>query len=181
MTNIQALLTSFEGRIPRSRFWLGVLMLIALGILLSIILSFFFGTSMMSLDTMMNAEGDPQAMMEEVAAASRASGWVSLISFLVLLYPAAALFIKRRHDRGKSGMDFWIYAALTVVLLLLQATGLGTTTMEVGGMAVPTPSMITSILGVIVAIFGIYLLVVAGFLKGDSGDNGYGPDPLANR
>jgi uncharacterized membrane protein YhaH (DUF805 family) len=33
-------------------------------------------------------------------------------------------------------------------------------------------------LSVIVGIFGLYMLVVLGFLKGTAGPNNYGPDPL---
>jgi len=38
--------------------------------------------------------------------------------------------------------------------------------------------LVVSGLGIIVGIYAIYLLVVLGFLKGTSGPNNYGPDPL---
>jgi uncharacterized membrane protein YhaH (DUF805 family) len=40
------------------------------------------------------------------------------------------------------------------------------------------PTMLFSALGIVSAIFGIYLLVVLGFLKGTAGANSYGADPL---
>jgi uncharacterized membrane protein YhaH (DUF805 family) len=51
-------------------------------------------------------------------------------------------------------------------------------TMDVGGTPIPVPGPITIALGTITGIYGIYLLVVLGFLKGTAGPNNYGPDPL---
>jgi uncharacterized membrane protein YhaH (DUF805 family) len=98
--------------------------------------------------------------------------------FIVFVYPSAAISIKRRHDRNNNGLDVWIYFALVVIVQLISALGVGMSTMDVGGTAIPVPGPIVTGLGLIVGIYAIYLLVVLGFLKGTAGPNNYGPDPL---
>ena len=106
------------------------------------------------------------------------SGWISLVFFVIFLIPILALGMKRRHDRDNNGMDLLIYLGLTVLVLLTQALGIGYTDTTVGTLTIPTPGPINMILGVILGIYAIYLLVVMGFLKGTTGTNQYGPDPL---
>ena len=108
----------------------------------------------------------------------RGSAWASLILFVIFAYPGYALSIKRRHDRDNNGMDFIIYLALTAIVLLLQALGIGWETTTVGSVAIPTPAMWLNLLNLALGIFAIYMLVVLGFLKGTAGPNQYGPDPL---
>lgn len=183
MGNLQSLLLSMEGRIARGQFWLGVVIMIVISIVLTIILSPIFGNVMFAMPDFSSATSgaDLQAMADQMAESTQRGGWAGLVSFVILAYPMGAVIIKRRHDRNKSGMEFWAYAGLTILLFLLQATGMGYGTMEVGGVVVPTPNLIYSAVGLITAVLGIYLLVVCGFLKGDAGDNAYGPDPLAGK
>ncbi len=89
---------SFEGRINRQPFWLGLLaMTVVVWILEFIIFSLFGGSAMMSIDA-----NNPDA-----AAAMRTamSGMIVpfCILFLVFLWPALAIYTKRWHDRDKSG------------------------------------------------------------------------------
>jgi uncharacterized membrane protein YhaH (DUF805 family) len=71
-----------------------------------------------------------------------------------------------------------VFYAIVIVLDLLQALGLGYTTLEVAsGVSMPVPSMPLTIINMLVGIYGIYLLVVLGFLRGTPGANAYGPDP----
>ena len=99
--------------------------------------------------------------------------------FVIFAYPAYALSIKRRHDKDNNGMDVVIYLALSAIVLLIGAFGIGWETMTVGEMTIPTPSMWLNLLNLAVGIYAIYLLVVLGFLRGTAGPNQYGPDPLA--
>lgn len=64
------------------------------------------------------------------------------------------------------------------ISFLLQAFGMAYTMTDIGGMQVPAPSMLYSIVGVVTLVYGIYMLVVCGFLRGTPGPNQYGPDPL---
>jgi uncharacterized membrane protein YhaH (DUF805 family) len=111
-------------------------------------------------------------------AAVQASAWASLISFLILAYPGYAISVKRRHDRGNSGLDVLVYMAVTALLLLIQALGLGMTSMDVEGVVMPVPSMPLTLAFTAIGIFAIYLLVALGFLRGTAGTNSHGADPL---
>lgn len=73
------LLTSFDGRINRGKFWAGVGVLFAVGILANLI------------DLSMGTMGE--------SGFGVVGGLVSLVS----IYPALAIYTKRWHDRGKSG------------------------------------------------------------------------------
>ena len=73
------LFTSFEGRIGRQSFWLGVLVMFVISIVAGV-LDMIFGTL-----------GDS------------GMGAIGIIVSLALIYPAIALYAKRWHDRGKSG------------------------------------------------------------------------------
>jgi len=65
------------------------------------------------------------------------------------------------------------------LLTLVQAFGIGMTRTDLGnGMIVAMPDTWMSILYVLLGIFGIYMLVQLGFLKGTPGANSYGADPL---
>jgi uncharacterized membrane protein YhaH (DUF805 family) len=74
------LFTSFDGRINRKPFWLGIVVMIAISIVASI-LDLIFGTR----------------------SAENGFGIISGIVSLIMIYPSLALYAKRWHDRGKSG------------------------------------------------------------------------------
>jgi len=133
---------------------------------------------MPDMSIMMDSTKTAEEISSYLVAAQSRAGWASLILFVIFAYPLAAISIKRRHDRNNSGLDVWAYLGLTVIVLLVQALGFGSAMTDIGGMTVPMPSPLMSILSIIVGILGIYLLVVLGFLKGTPGPNGYGPDPL---
>lgn len=172
MGNLQTLFTSMDGRINRQPFWIGIIILIVATIVVSFILMSIFGVSMMGMATGSLANGD--ALM----AMTRTSAWVNLIVLLIFAYPSAALMIKRRHDRGSSGVEVWAAIGVNALGILLQALGIGYAVQEFGGTSVMMPGLLNTILGLIGLVLGLYLLVVCGFLKGTPGDNAYGPDPL---
>ena len=74
------LFTSFDGRINRKPFWLSIVVLIAIGIVASI-LDLILGTF----------------------SAESGIGIIGGIVSLIMIYPSLALYAKRWHDRGKSG------------------------------------------------------------------------------
>ena len=154
MDGIVSLLTTTEGRIGRKQWWIGVLVLIAAGIVASIILSII---SMGNLTIM---------------------AWGSFLISLALLWPSYCIGIKRRHDRDNDGKDLIALIAVSVLLNLLQVLGIGVSTIDFNGVAMPTPDMWLAILQGLVFLFAIYMLVQVGFLRGTPGPNSYGPDPL---
>jgi uncharacterized membrane protein YhaH (DUF805 family) len=84
------LLTSFEGRINRAKFWAGIGVLFAAGILANLI----------------------DAMLGTMSA--NGLGVVSGIVGLISIYLGLALYAKRWHDRDKSG--WWSLILLVPVI-----------------------------------------------------------------
>ena len=158
MNGILSTFMGFEGRINRQRWWIATIILIIIGIIVSWLIGTVMGTGLM-----MNpaAATDPAAMQAYLQKA----GWVGLIVAIIFAYPYLAMGIKRRHDRNNNGYDVIGFVILELLYNLLTALGIGVGT-------------ISAALGVIFLIYAIYLLVVLGFLKGTSGPNNYGPDPL---
>jgi uncharacterized membrane protein YhaH (DUF805 family) len=147
-----------DGRINRQRWWLGVIVLAVIGIVVSWILGMIFGTGLM-LD--MTKVGDAAYINSFITRV----GWIGVITSVIFAYPYMSLTVKRRHDRGNNGYDAIGLIVLQLIVNLLNALGIG-----VGGLG--------TILGYVVGIYAIYILVVAGFLRGTAGPNQYGPDPL---
>ena len=89
---------SFEGRLNRKPFWLGLLaMAVVIWILEFIIFSMFGGSAMMSIDA-----NNPDAAAAMTTAMSGMMVPFSIL-FLVFLWPTLAIYTKRWHDRDKSG------------------------------------------------------------------------------
>lgn len=152
MDTLKALYTTTDGRISRRQWWLGLLGIIVASIVLSILLG-IIGIGLY--------------------------GWGQIIGFLVLVYPSYCIGIKRRQDRDNNGMDYKIMVGLTAVMTVLQAFGIGMTPTDLGnGMIMMVPGGLMSLLQIAIGIFGIYVLIQLGFLKGTPGPNSYGPDPL---
>jgi uncharacterized membrane protein YhaH (DUF805 family) len=180
MDNIVPLYTTTDGRISRKTWWLAAIGVGAVSIVISTLIFPMLGLGMPSAEAMMAAASDPAAVQGMMTGALQASGWGSLILFLLFAYPIYCISIKRRHDKNNKGTDVIGYLALTALLLLVQALGLGFSVAVVNGAAVPMPSMIYMVLSFVTLVYAIYMLVVLGFLKGTDGPNQYGPDPLGN-
>ncbi|MFP9136332.1 DUF805 domain-containing protein [Devosia sp. XGJD_8] len=153
MDKLKVLYTTTDGRLSRKEWWIGVVGLIIASIVLSIILG--------------------------MVGLGGASGWGQLIAYVILFYPGWCIGIKRRQDRDNNATDFKVLMGLSGLLTLLQAFGIGITMTDMGnGIVMPTPDMWMSVLYLLLGIFGIYMLVQLGFLRGTPGPNSYGPDPL---
>jgi uncharacterized membrane protein YhaH (DUF805 family) len=151
--DFQALYLTGDGRISRKTWWIGTLVLFAASIVLYIVLG-LFGLGLMS-------------------------SWGPLLVYAILFYPALNLGVKRRHDRDNDGNDYRILMGVSALVTLLQAFGIGFSRVDLGnGFTGLMPDMWMSIVQIGVAIYGIYLLVQLGFLRGAPGPNSYGPDPL---
>jgi len=88
------LLTSFDGRINRAKFWAGIGIFILIGIV-SMILDSILGT--------------------HIALASGGEiGIIGIIAALVSIYFAIAVYAKRWHDRDKSG--WWTLIGLVPII-----------------------------------------------------------------
>ena len=98
-----SLFTSFDGRINRAKWWLGLVVLLVVQWIVWYILATAMGVS--AIDT-----NDPAVMEKFVTDAGVPVG----IAALILIYPTLALYTKRWHDRGKSG--WWTLIVLVPLI-----------------------------------------------------------------
>lgn len=92
--NIMHLLTSYQGRIRRMHFWLGLLgIIVVFGVLYSIL------ASMSGM-----ASGSPNGLILALMG----------VLYLVYLYVWAAIMVKRAHDRDKTG---WFVLIILIPLI----------------------------------------------------------------
>jgi uncharacterized membrane protein YhaH (DUF805 family) len=178
LNNLISNYTGFNGRLNRQRWWISAIILAVISVIISLVILPLIGLSLVPSMPDIGANTTAADVAGAISGSRAKAGWISLVLFLIFLYPSAALSIKRRHDRNKSGIDVWIYFVLVIITELVSALGIGMSTMDVAGTPVPVPGPIVTGLGFIMGIYAIYLLVVLGFLKGTAGPNNYGPDPL---
>jgi len=99
--SIGSLLWSYDGRIGRGRFWLGVVLVV----LMSIALGVVAGLLGIPLDT---GQGP---VAEEISVGG---ALYLLIAFVAVAYAQLAVYAKRFHDRGKSA--WWVLIAFVPVI-----------------------------------------------------------------
>jgi uncharacterized membrane protein YhaH (DUF805 family) len=159
--------TGFAGRINRAKWWLGTIILIVVAAVLYFILAAVLGVS--------------AAMMDpaQIGSAMRTMSIIQIILLVVIGYPTTALMMKRLNDRDRPSYFAYIFWAPTVLSVLGGLAGLTMTTMDVGGVAIPTQSALGWVLALASLAIGIWALVELGILRGTDGPNQHGPDPLA--
>jgi len=90
---------------------------------------------------------------------------------LALFYPAYGIAAKRFQDRDKPGKTA-LYGLVPVLLVnFLQLFGMTGTPEQ--------PNTLGWISSLVMLAVGLWFLVELGILKGTTGPNRYGPDPLA--
>jgi len=99
------LFLSFNGRINRAKWWLGLLVLFVAQMVIWFILG-----SVLGMSTMGGDPADAEAMMQNMTAMMIPT----IIIVIILIYPALALYAKRWHDRNKSG--WWSLILLVPVV-----------------------------------------------------------------
>lgn len=150
-----SLFMQFEGRISRKSFWFGFLAIIGVAIVLSWVAL-------------------PYAISGGVV-----SRLVLFLLSLVLLYPVAAIVIKRLHDRDKPALPLTlVFLVPGVVANLLRALNIGYQTVELGGQQIMVPGTGAYVLSLITMAAALWMIVELGCRKGTTGDNRFGPDPL---
>lgn len=149
------LFTSFDGRINRKPFWIASLILFLIAIVISIVV-----------------------VMPISAASATMGGLAGLVLSLALLYPGVALGVKRLHDRGRSGLLMVVFIAPGLVTQLCDLLGITGSYQTIAGHSIHMPNTLGWSLNIVTLGVAIWALVTLGFLRGTSGPNGYGPDPL---
>jgi uncharacterized membrane protein YhaH (DUF805 family) len=94
---------------------------------------------------------------------------LAVLTAFALAYPYYAIMAKRFQDRNKPGLLALIGIVPYYTVNLLNTFRI---------LDPNTPTELSRILDVIVALIGLWILVELGCLKGSAGPNRYGPDPL---
>ncbi len=151
MDNLSHLYTSFNGRINRGPYWLGTLILAAVVITIMLVSGGQLGVSITAPDFHFKL--------------------ITLALGVLFLYPAAALMVKRLHDRDRPA---WVAALFLAPNLIKNLTDvIGVTGNPVA------PNILDFLMGVLAFVTGLWVFVELGCLRGTAGTNQYGPDPLA--
>lgn len=93
------ILTSTQGRIPRSQWWAGLVVLVIIAVVLGLIIGWVFGPTVIGIIA-------------------------TLILQIILIYPAYALSAKRFQDRNKPGGLALIGIGLGILQTLARLVGL---------------------------------------------------------
>jgi len=138
------LYTSLEGRISRKTYWLWFFVPIGVTRVLANVVDLSLGYDLW-----------------------KEAGPVSVIQFLLTLWPGVAGWVKRLHDldiTGKYVAGFFGFSVPAIALLVMGIRS------ESGGLIAVT----------LIPWFGylICLFIATGFLRGTQGPNRYGTDPL---
>jgi uncharacterized membrane protein YhaH (DUF805 family) len=156
----------FSGRINRGKYWLALVIWLVIWIvaILAILLSGFAILGSNLRDGSLPGPEDFDAFWRMV----RDYGVLSLIILVFMIVSwvsALAIGVKRLHDRDRSG--WWI-------LLLF----FGPMVLEAAQNSTESGTLASILLGLGAFAISIWALVELGFLRGTSGPNRFGPDPL---
>jgi uncharacterized membrane protein YhaH (DUF805 family) len=144
------LYTSFEGRINRKPYWIGLIVLII------IMMVIIFGASFL--------------LIGSIVEPTFQTRLVTFVLQLLFLYPSTALMVKRLHDRNRP--SYW--AAFILVPMVLKSL---TDMMGMTGDPL-NQNALDYLLNIIVFVVSIWFFIELGCLRGTVGSNQYGPDPL---
>ncbi len=171
--NFWSWMLALEGRISRSKWWLGMFVLVSILIVLSFVTGLILNGFMSAHPELQDHINNPEWFNTKEAQPIISSlGLWMIVPVLIIglvMWSLLALGVKRLHDRGLSS---WLI--LVVVLPFLGALA--------------APSLVAEFdLRENVVQFALLLLMASiiwsvlqfGILKGETGPNEHGPDPLA--
>jgi len=144
------LYTSFEGRINRKPYWIGLIVLII------VMMVIIFGASFL--------------LIGSIVEPTFQTRLVTFVLQILFLYPSTALMVKRLHDRNRP--SYW--AAFILVPMVLKSL---TDLMGMTGDPL-NQNALDYLLNIIVFVVSIWFFIELGCLRGTVGSNQYGPDPL---
>src|SRR5690348_15099714 len=98
-----SLLTGFDGRINRAKWWLGTLIIVVAAIILYFILAAILGASAVATDP------------AQIASVMRTAAILQLILLVLVAYPTTAIMIKRLNDRDRPRYFTYIFWAPSVL------------------------------------------------------------------
>jgi len=150
------LFTSFEGRISRKSFWLGI---VGVG-LISLVLAF-------GLYPLLGSGGILLVLVQIAASAA-------------IFYLWSAVLIKRLHDRDKAAVPWAIvFMGPSAVMSIMSIFRIDYTAMEMAGATILVPGAIAMGVTWLSTAVSLWMIVELGFMKGTPGQNRFGMNPLA--
>ncbi len=168
--NVWSWLFAVEGRISRWKWWLGVLILLSVIMALSSAIGYFVMGSHPEIEQHLS---DPEWFNSPEAAPVREAlrPWDNIAGaiFGLVLWSSLALGVKRLQDRGLSS---WL---ILVVVLPVMGGALAPTLKEAFGLSDATVTLAL----LLMFASAIWSVLQFGILKGETGPNKHGPDPLA--
>ena len=186
MTILQ-LYTSTKGRISRQMWWLGAAFMTVLYFLAAKLIGLILQYERVPVSPSANAsEGASIRFEAYLAVATPDSLWwhnVASLAWTVAFSALAwGLCVKRRHDCGANGRDVALLLAISVLKAIMELVGSVRPAASVSGpvsrLDIAT-FMVASSVAALYLLFALYVLTTLGLLKGQTGTNRYGPDPLA--
>jgi tetratricopeptide (TPR) repeat protein/uncharacterized membrane protein YhaH (DUF805 family) len=146
---------NFRGRIGRASWWIGEAILLCIGLLAQ---TYSRGWDFWRLSEATTIQ--PPTLAETALS-------------LVLLVPALALTIKRLNDRDHAPWLGYLFAISCFALIVAQYFGFPS--FESKEIRLSQLLLIMPF-----GIFGLWVVIDNGFLRGTRGPNRYGPDPLSS-
>jgi uncharacterized membrane protein YhaH (DUF805 family) len=155
-SGIVGLLFSYQGRINRGKYWLAVLIYVAISVVITGLGFIMLGNGILELADESADEGIIVGLL------SKGIGFFLLVLVVYIPMIVSGIFvgIKRLHDRDKSG--WWLLLFYLVPALLNELSN---------------ASFLFSLASFAISIWAF---VELGCLRGTAGPNKYGPDPLAS-
>lgn len=153
---------SFQGRLNRKPYWLRALLLVFLFAVAVVVLA-FAGASL---------------------GLGQSAIFLLIPLYLLILIVVLSLAVRRLHDRNKSGWWLMVFYVLPMILGGVAAyMSFPADLSSLGDPNAVPPAISLNPISIVLqlASFGLSIwgLIEMGFLKGTTGDNQYGPDPLA--
>jgi uncharacterized membrane protein YhaH (DUF805 family) len=156
--SVWQMLFSFNGRLNRRPYWIATIAFMA------VVITITAGVA-----GVLYATGDPVAQAEFLRTIHL---WLMPLAML-LAYPEAAIFAKRLHDRNKPGALAALFVIPSLVSSWLDPQG------SLGGLGNGSLHLVYTAATIMTWVVGIWFTIELGFLRGSTGENRYGADPLA--
>ena len=151
-----------SGRIGRGGFWLGMLGLFVIEFAFTLWIAMtLFGHDVL------DANAQPLA---------KPAMQLQLLIDLIFLFPLFVVLAKRFHDRNKGAAWALPFILAHVAVVIAAITGVLPTSMPAAGAAIPLPGLVIALAWIVIFAWTVIEL---GILRGTSGANRYGADPLA--
>ncbi len=164
---------ALEGRISRSKWWLGLFVVLSIFIAVSFVAGLVFNGFLAKHPELQQHLDNPEWFNSKEAAplVSSLGLWMigPLLVLCLVLWSLLALGVKRLHDRGLSS---WLILVVVLPFLGVFAAPSLAAEFDLGENALRLSLLLLT-------ASAIWSILQFGILKGETGPNQHGPDPLA--